>query len=185
VVRLLWINAVLWMVAMSDVDLRAHALSLIASNRYLTLGTVDVDGRPWTTPVYFSAAGVRQYYWMSSPEAEHSRHLAARPHVSFVVFDSTVPPYHGRALYAAGEAVELSGADLDAALDVYPGDEARGGSSITRADVTAPSAWRLYRATASELWVLCPRDPRQPCALHGIDVDHRARVPIEPDWREP
>jgi hypothetical protein len=165
-------------------DLVEHARSLIAGNRYLTLGTVDGGGRPWTTPVYFSAAGLRQFYWMSSIDSEHSVHLAARPDVSFVVFDSTVPPYHGRALYGVGEATELSGADLDAGLAAYPGDEARGGSGVTLADLTPPSPWRLYRATATDLWVLCPRDPRQPCPLHGIDVDHRARVPIDADRPE-
>ena len=36
--------------------------------------------------------------------------------------------------------------------------------------------YRLYRATADDLWVLCPRDPGQPCPLHGLARCHRARV---------
>jgi hypothetical protein len=162
---------------MTNDDLAAHARAIIAGNRYLTLGTADPDGRPWATPVFFAAAaGEREYYWMSATGARHSQNLAARPQVSIVVFDSTVEPYHGRAVYADAEAVELGGADVDRALDVYPGPADRGVGPFTRDAVTAPSGYRLYRATATSLWVLCPRPPRQPCPLHGVDEDHRTLV---------
>jgi hypothetical protein len=49
-------------------------------------------------------------------------------------------------------------------------------------DLTAPSEYRLYYATVSEAFVLCPREPRQPCPLHGIAADNRA--PVVP-WRHP
>jgi Pyridoxamine 5'-phosphate oxidase len=160
-------------------DLAAHARGLLAATRYLTLGTVDPDGRPWVSPVYFAAVGLREFYWGSTTDALHSRHLAERPRVSLVVFDSTVRPYHGRAVYAVGEARELSGRDLDRALEVYPRPDGDGSSPVDRADFTAPAAYRLYRATASELWVLCPREPGQPCPLHGRTGDHRAPVPLD------
>jgi hypothetical protein len=156
----------------------AHARGLLDTNLYLTLGTVDAVGSPWTTPVYFAPGDDWEFYWESATDARHSRNLAERPQVSLVVFDSTVPAYHGRAVYAVGEASELSGNDLDRALEVYPGREGRGGSAVTREDVTAPEPYRLYRATASELWVLCPREPRHPCTLHGRGEDHRTRVPL-------
>jgi hypothetical protein len=161
---------------MEYVDLAVHAQDIIDANRYLTLGTADPDGRPWTSPVYFAAGSDRQFYWVSATDARHSRNLAERPHVSIVIFDSTVAPYHGRALYAVGEARELSGSDLDRALAVYPGPEDRGGAAVTREDVTAQAQYRLYGATARDMWVLCPREPRQPCPLHGLAQDHRARV---------
>ena len=40
-------------------------------------------------------------------------------------------------------------------------------SPMTRDDVTGASPYRLYQATADELWVLCPREP-----------SHRARCTI-------
>jgi hypothetical protein len=161
---------------MAEDDLAAHARSLLDTNRYLTLGTVDPDGHPWTSPVYFAPSGEREFYWLSATDAQHSRNLAGRPRVSIVVFDSGVPPYHGRAVYAVGEGRELSGDDIDRGLDVYPGPSHRGGSPVTRDQVTGSSPYRLYRATASDVWVLCPREPRQPCPRHGIAQDHRARV---------
>ena len=161
---------------MTQRDLRSHALSLLEANKYLTLGTVDPDGQPWTTPVYFASAGLRQYYWISETGARHSRNLAERAQISLVVFDSTVAPYHGRALYAVATARELSGADLDAGLAVYPGPDSRGATPVTRDDVLGSSSYRLYQATAAHLWILCPREPRQPCPLHGLATDHRVSV---------
>lgn len=157
-------------------DLAAHARDLLEANCYLTLGTVDPDGRPWTSPVYFASAGEREFYWVSATDARHSRNLAGRPQVSIVVFDSGAAPFHGRAVYAVGEARELSGDDLDRGLEVYPGSSSRGATPVTREEVTGSSLYRLYRATASDLWVLCPREPRQPCPLHGLAQDHRTRV---------
>jgi hypothetical protein len=55
--------------AMTHTDLAAHARELLDINRYLTLGTVDPGGRPWTCPVYFAAAGEREHYWMSMTDA--------------------------------------------------------------------------------------------------------------------
>ena len=49
-------------------------------------------------------------WWVSSESSRHSVNLAERPDVSLVVFDSTVPAYHGRALYAVGRA-SVVGAD--------------------------------------------------------------------------
>ena len=161
---------------MTTDELVAHARGIIDANLYLTLGTADAAGRPWTTPVYFAPAGDREFIWLSATDARHSRHIAERTQVSLVVFDSTVAPYHGRAVYAAGDARELSGSDIDRALDRYPRPILQGATPVTRADVTGSSPYRLYQATASDLWVLCPREPRQPCPLHGLAKDHRARV---------
>src|SRR5688572_7657100 len=71
----------------------AAARALIAANRSLTLGTADAAGAPWTSPVWFAAAGdLSHVLWVSDPQARHSRNIAARPEVSLVIFDSTAPP---------------------------------------------------------------------------------------------
>ncbi len=161
-------------------DLATHARSILDANRYLTLGTADLDGQPWTSPVYFTATAESprgwEFYWASPIDARHSQNLAVRPQVSLVVFDSTVAPFEGRAVYAIGQARESAGDELDHGLRVYPGPSQRGGGPISREEVTGASPYRLYQATATELWVLCPHELRQPCSLHGIVADHRARV---------
>jgi pyridoxine/pyridoxamine 5'-phosphate oxidase len=157
-------------------DLWAHARSIIDRTLYLTLGTVGPDGDPWTAPVYFAPAGERDFLWVSATDARHSRDLGEHPRVSLVIFDSAVAPYHGRAVYAVGEARELTSDDLDRGLRAYPRADRQGATAITRDDVTGSSPYRLYQATAAELWVLCPREPRQPCPLHGLAKDHRTQI---------
>jgi nitroimidazol reductase NimA-like FMN-containing flavoprotein (pyridoxamine 5'-phosphate oxidase superfamily) len=160
-----------------DEDLFAHARGIVDSIRYLTLATVDAAGTPWSTPVYFAADDALEcFFWMSAETSQHSRNIAAHPAVSLAVFDSTVPPYQGRCVYASGTAEIVTGDELRSALEIYPGPEERGGSAITEDDVTGASAWRLYRVRASALWVLCPRAPHQPCERHGRADDHRARL---------
>ena len=162
---------------MSD-ELATLARTIIDANLYLTVGTADRDGRPWVTPVYYATADYTDFYWVSAADAEHSRNIAVRPDVGIVIFDSSVRPYEGRAVYLTAVATELAGGELVRCLGFYPGPPERGATSIALEDVTAPSPYRLYRATASEHHVLCPRAPREPCSLHGIAVDHRARVTV-------
>jgi nitroimidazol reductase NimA-like FMN-containing flavoprotein (pyridoxamine 5'-phosphate oxidase superfamily) len=166
------------MMVLMTLDLTAHAQAVIDANLYLTLGTADADGHPWMSPVYFAPAALREFIWVSDTDARHSLNLAERPRVSVLVFDSTVAPYHGRAVYAAGTARELSGDDLDRAIEAYPRRNGDGATPVMREDVTAPSPYRLYAVTVSDMWVLCPREPRQPCPLHGLAKDHRAQVPL-------
>jgi hypothetical protein len=131
-------------------------------------------------PVYFATADYAQFYWVSARDARHSRNISRRAQVSIVVFDSQVPTYHGRAVYLAASATELDGRDLDRGIEIYPGAANRGASTVALDDVVAPSPYRLYRATVTEAYVLCPGEPRQPCPAHSIAADHR--TPVAP-WR--
>src|SRR5256885_1092687 len=62
---------------MTHVDLAAHAQAIIDANLYLTLGTADPDGRPWTSPVFFAAGSDGQYYWISAADGPRWRRDAA------------------------------------------------------------------------------------------------------------
>lgn len=161
--------------AVTSHDLVAHANALLDTNRYLTLGTAGADGRPWTTPVYFAPAQGWRFYWISETGAWHSRNLAERPQVSLVVFDSTVAPYHGRAVYALGQAHELTDDEVDEGLKAYPGPSQRGVPPMTRDDVTGSSAYRLYQATASAAGQL-----RDGCDIARVPGREHPGVPEPP-----
>jgi hypothetical protein len=158
-------------------DLAAHARAVIDANLYLTLGTTDPDGRPWTSPVYFAPVGDREFCWLSATDALHSRHLAERPQVSMVIFDSTVAPYHGRAGVYGRRGAGAVGQRPRPGAGRLPRPGGQDAVPVAREEVIAPALYRLYLATASDLWVLCPREPRQPCPLHSLAKDHRTRVP--------
>jgi hypothetical protein len=138
-------------------DLGAIARTIVDSNLYMVLGTADETGRPWVSPVYYAAAGYTEFFWVSSPEAIHSRNLATRPQVSIVVFDSRVPIGTGQGVYMSAVAEELIDGDLDRGIDIFSRTSvAHGGRVWKREDVQPPALYRLYRATASEHWVLDP-----------------------------
>jgi Pyridoxamine 5'-phosphate oxidase len=138
-------------------DLGATARSIIESNLYMVLGTADESGHPWVSPVYYAAEGYQKFYWVSSPDARHSRNLAARPHIRIVVFDSQVPIDTGQGVYMAAVAEELTGAEVDRGIGIFSRSTlGHGGGEWKLEDVEAPSPYRLYRATVTEHSVLDP-----------------------------
>ena len=144
-------------------DLEAIGREIVDSNRFMALGTADESGLPWVSPVWYAPQGYREFLWVSSPEARHSRNLAARPQVALVIFDSHVAG-GWKALYMAAVAEEL--VDVEEAIEVFSRrGEAQGLRAWTRDDVRAPARHRLYRATASEQFVLDPHDRRLPVDL--------------------
>lgn len=157
-------------------DLARLAQSILDSNLYMTIATADGEGVPWGSPVFYATGDHRVFYWVSSPEALHSRNIAVRPDVGLVVFDSTVPPGTGKAVYMRATAEQLSGDLSEQGLAIYPGPPERGARSLAIDDVLPPSPYRLYAATVTEHSVLCPRDAGQPCAPHGQAFDHRTTV---------
>jgi nitroimidazol reductase NimA-like FMN-containing flavoprotein (pyridoxamine 5'-phosphate oxidase superfamily) len=142
------------------------ARAIVRENRFIVLGTADERGVPWVSPVWFATEDAREFVWVSSPDARHSLNLAARPQVSIVVFDSRQPPGTGEAVYMAAEAAEVPLEKLDADLALF-GRESRtqGLREWTREDVRAPARHRLYRATATEHFVLGPGDVRAAAQL--------------------
>ena len=138
-------------------DLSAVARDIIDGNRYMVLGTADPDGRPWVSPVYYAPSGYAELYWVSSPEANHSRNLAGRPELSIVVFDSRVAVGEGQGAYMAAVAQELTGADLEHGIEIFSRvSESHGAKPWTLDKVRPPAPYRLYRARVSEHWVLDP-----------------------------
>jgi nitroimidazol reductase NimA-like FMN-containing flavoprotein (pyridoxamine 5'-phosphate oxidase superfamily) len=145
----------------SQQDFGAIARAIIDSNLYMTLGTADEAGRPWVSPVYYAHERYAEFYWVSSPEATHSRNIASRPEVSLVIFDSQAPIGTGQGVYVSAIAEELTGADLDKGIAVFSRrSQGHGASEWTRDDVLPPARHRLYRATATEHSVLGEQDRR-------------------------
>src|SRR5215211_3016725 len=73
----------------------------------------------WVSPVYYAPEGYATFYWVSSPEATHSRNIAARPDVGIVIFDSRTPVDSGQGVYVRAIAQELTDADLDRGIGIF------------------------------------------------------------------
>ncbi len=125
----------------------------------MTLATADADGVPWVSPVWFATEDECVFYWISDPNARHSRNIDVRPEIAIVIFDSTVEPGAAQAIYleARAEACGLDG------FEVFARESEAQGLWVTKPeDVTAPAKHRLYRATVTEASRLGPGDERVP-----------------------
>jgi nitroimidazol reductase NimA-like FMN-containing flavoprotein (pyridoxamine 5'-phosphate oxidase superfamily) len=148
-------------------DLASTAKEIIDRSLYMVLGTSDEVGRPWVSPVYFAVSDYSDFYWVSLPDAQHSRNLAGRPEVSIVVFDSGVPIGTGQGVYMAARAEGLEGEELERGIEVFARrSEEHGGRSWSADDVRPPAPHRLYRASVDQHWMLDkearPGDRRTP-----------------------
>jgi nitroimidazol reductase NimA-like FMN-containing flavoprotein (pyridoxamine 5'-phosphate oxidase superfamily) len=151
---------------MSQDELNDLARTVIDANSYLALGTADETGRPWVSPVWFATEDYRHFHWVSSPEARHSRNIEARPEVAIAIYDSSVPVGGAQAVYISGQAEELTGAETERGIELFSRiSEAGGARRWTLDEVRDPAPLRLYRATATEHFVLMQGDRREPVTL--------------------
>jgi pyridoxine/pyridoxamine 5'-phosphate oxidase len=154
--------------AAGDPEPAAVARQVIDASRYLVLGTADQHGVPWVSPVWYAHAGYREFLWVSDPQARHSRSIEARPQVSIVIFDSSVPPGAAPAVYLSGAAHVVTGSGLEKSIEIYSRrSQEQGLPEWAPADVRAPARPRLYRVVAAEQFVL--------------PAGGNARIPVNPE----
>lgn len=101
------------------------ARGIVDANLYLVLATADSTGRPWSTPVYFAHVDYRELYWVSSPEAAHSRNIADRSRVGIAIFDSHARIGTGQGVYLSAVAGPVSDTDLARRSRCSPTDHER------------------------------------------------------------
>ena len=138
-------------------DLALTAREIVDRSLYMVLGTADESGSPWVSPVYFAVGDYTDFYWVSLPDAQHSRNLAARPEVSIVVFDSSVSIGTGQGVYMTARAEELTGSELERGIEVFSRrSQEHGGKPWNADDVKPPAPHRLFRASTTQHWTLDP-----------------------------
>ncbi len=131
------------------------ARAIIDASLYMVLATADEAGNPWASPFYFAPSGYTEFFWVSSPDAAHSRNITVRPRVGIAVFNTQVPIGAGQGVYLRADAEEVTGAGLERGIGVFSRrSAAHGGVAWTRDDVRGRAPFRLYRATASEHSIL-------------------------------
>lgn len=145
----------------SQHDLASIARTVIDANSYLTLATADRAGLPWPSPVWYAHSGYREFFWVSTPAARHSRNLAERPQAGIVIFDSHVPAGTAQAVYMTATAAEMTPGELLAGIEVFSArSQSLGLKPWTPEEVCAPASLRLYRASVFELFVIDRGDQR-------------------------
>jgi nitroimidazol reductase NimA-like FMN-containing flavoprotein (pyridoxamine 5'-phosphate oxidase superfamily) len=148
--------------------LEARVKAIVDANTYMTMATADEQGIPWASPVWYATADWREFFWVSSPEARHSRNIAVRSELAIVIFDSHQRPGTGEAVYLSATAELVPESDLDRALGIFSTvSQAQGLAAWNRSDVQPPARLRLYHAVAREHFLLSSSDERLAVDLAG------------------
>lgn len=155
-------------------ELQERVRRVLDTNHYLILGTSEDDGRPRVTPVYFKHDDYRTFYWISSPDAQHSHNVGARDAVSFAVFDSTATPPNTAAVYVVATAEQVPDDELDVACASAFREMRAPFRAYAPEELRAPADLRFYRARAISHGLHIPGS--EPGLGKGID--YRLDVPM-------
>ena len=133
----------------------AAARAIVDEIAFMTLATVDAEGTPWASPVWFAHVGYSEFLWISRPETRHSQNIAARPRIAIVIFDSRTPIDTGRGVYIEAEAHQVADdVEIERMMAIFSERSvAQGGSGWTADEVRPPAALRPYRATATRTFL--------------------------------
>jgi Pyridoxamine 5'-phosphate oxidase len=142
-------------------DPAKNARAIIDRNKYMVVATADPSGQPWPSPVYYAPRNYRDFFWVSDPDAAHSRNLRERREVGIVIFDSRAKIGRGQGVYLLGVAQELPAHEVEEGIAVFSERSVgHGGSEWTAEDARDPSRHRLFQATAEAVFVLDEHDHR-------------------------
>jgi nitroimidazol reductase NimA-like FMN-containing flavoprotein (pyridoxamine 5'-phosphate oxidase superfamily) len=156
--------------------LREMVRSVVDGNRYMVLGTVEADGQPRLSPVYFTHDAYRAFYWVSAPGARHSLNVARRPAVSLVIFDSSSAPGQSEAAYLSATARRVPDEDLAAECAAAFRGVGKGARPFAPEELSDAddAELRLYRADAASYEVHI----RGSHPTLGAGIDKRVPVPF-------
>lgn len=130
--------------------LRTMVHEVVDGNRYLVLGTVEPDGLPRLSPVYFTHDDYHTFFWVSSPDAQHSRNVDRQPSISLVIFDSTTLPGTSEAVYLSAQAQRVPDDELPGECErAFRNIGDRGARPFTPGELADDEPLRLYRAVAT------------------------------------
>jgi general stress protein 26 len=130
-----------------------RARAIVQRILYVTIATASAEGQPSNSPVYSSYDNHANFYWASSPKAQHSRNIDNNGKAFLVIYDSTVPEGTGEGVYVEATAAALS--------DPAEIDEAMRNLALRAGKQFGPETDRLlearlqcmYRATPKRVWV--------------------------------
>ncbi len=137
---------------MSD-QLAQRARNIVQQILYVTVATVSVEGKPWNSPVYASFDDAGNFYWVSSPEAQHSQNVERNGEAFLVVYNSTVPWATGEGVYIEAGVSALN--DLDEIAEARRNLALRVGKPLDdqHAKYLEGGVRRVYRAVPKRVWM--------------------------------
>ena len=136
---------------MSSLPLDQQIAAFLAVCRTASLATVSEAGHPYAANVQFVADAGWRLYWVSKPEAAHSKHLDAKPQAAVTIYAHQDAPdlIHGLQLH--GTAAPVPPEEREAVLALY---QAKYPFTAEPPYADAIARQQLYRFTPSWLrWI--------------------------------
>ncbi len=128
------------------------AREILKNNIYCTLATVNTDGGPWASPVYYCIDPQHSLYFISKTSSIHVQNMRNINTVSFAIFDSRQKEGMGNGIQGIGIATELRGTEIVEGLKWYRTSFA----TLSKAFFRKPFGYRLFKLTPSEWYILDP-----------------------------
>lgn len=92
---------------MSDANTESEISAFLEAHRTASLATVDVGGLPHAANLRYVSDDAWNLYWVSSPESDHSQHLAQQPRAAVTVYAHVDRPDAIHGLQMHGQAIAL------------------------------------------------------------------------------
>lgn len=139
------------------------AAQILSSNRYCTLSTVNSDGTPHGSPLFY-VNDAEFIYWWSQIDSQHSQNILHSNKVYITIFDSQASEEEAKGLYIQSTAGEVPIHKSEEVLKLY---NAKAESfNLSKEDVINDSPSRLYQAAINKIWTNSSGDQNG----HYIDV---------------
>src|SRR3989338_10068592 len=128
------------------------AKDILRSNIYCTLATASHFGLPWAAPIFYALDDNYNFYFISRPQALHSRHIKINPHIALAVFDSHQPEGTGNGVQIAGKAYELNNSEITVALKWYKSNFVPNNPEF----FMKKTGYRFYKIVPEKFYILDP-----------------------------
>ncbi len=135
------------------------AKKIIKSNIYLTLATVDKNGKPWASPVRYHLDSKFNFYFISQTTSVHIKNALKNPLISFAIFDSSQPAGTGNGVQGVGMIKLLQDKDMKEALKWYKSSFiAQVADKKGKLTYKYFGSYRLFKLASKKLFVLDPKE---------------------------
>jgi nitroimidazol reductase NimA-like FMN-containing flavoprotein (pyridoxamine 5'-phosphate oxidase superfamily) len=158
----------------TDFQSAMEARDLMDRLVFMNLATASRDAVPWNSPVFYTCDEDLNFYWLSSPDAQHSRNIRENPNVSIVIFDSTKADGDGLGVYFSAVAAPINEDDRAALQKAHDVSYKRAGKEpVDAALFTGDFPRKYYRAAPVAAWTNSVE------VRNGINVDVRKEIPLD------
>ncbi len=141
------------------------AMSIVESNKYLTLATVGEKGSPWAAPIFYCLdRKTLNFYFISQLDSLHVKHLLKNPKVALAIFDSHASEGQGVGVQISGKARMMKDSELDEAFKYYHTTFI----PMKKESFTGKAPYRFFKLIPEQIWVTDPE----------AKVDRRVEVKI-------